>query len=489
MYHRLLSILLVLVAIACQAPKQKESSPFDELTKLIDQYARNSLAKGDINSLSIAVYKDGLVYQSYYGELDQGMGNTPNDETLYEIGSLSKVFAGSLAARAVVDQKISLDDDIRLYLGDEYAHLELDGTPVRIHDLVTHTLGFDTPKGLAGIYDSLFAGAYQDMVIDYGMDDLLEELKSIELSHKPGTNYAYSNAGPELVAYILEQVYGMPYSKLLTQFFDELGLENTRLYDSRIHENRLSLGYTEGGQVATLVKNPLLGGAGGVISTLPDLTKFMKYQLESTDPLVKESTRFLLQDEEDGLGYFWDLGIGDAEGFYYKKSGTTNGAETVVLVCPDSDYGVVMIMNNQSEAAVSDYEELFFRIENDLIEYPRINLWSLVEDEFMTDPEKAATRYRKLSEDKEAYHASSNYLNMVGYGLIYEGKVSKAIEVFLLAVSVDPDNANLYDSLGEAYFLMEEYENSRENFERSLALDPTNSNAEEYLLEIEKLLN
>tara|TARA_R110000850_G_scaffold18580_4_gene56876 strand:+ start:10115 stop:10345 length:231 start_codon:yes stop_codon:yes gene_type:complete len=68
----------------------------------------------------LAVYSDGKFYHNYYGELDKNSNNPPNDKTLYEIASVSKVFAGSLAAKADLENKLTLDDDIRKYLVDEY---------------------------------------------------------------------------------------------------------------------------------------------------------------------------------------------------------------------------------------------------------------------------------------------------------------------------------------------------------------------------------
>ncbi|MEL7123763.1 MAG: serine hydrolase [Bacteroidota bacterium] len=444
------------------------------------------IEKGNINSLAIAIYKDSLVYHNYYGAIDKNTQNVPNDNTLYEIASISKVFVGSLAAKAVVENKISLDDDIRLYLEGDYTNLEFEGTPITVRDLVTHTLGFDLPEKLEEVFKKTFNGYYENRAFDYQMEDLLEELKTAELTKKPGTYYDYSNVGPELVAYILEQVYDESYENLLSAFFNEISMESSRLQKYGKQDENIANGYGENDERVPLVGNPFLGGAGGILATLPDMAKFMKFQLESKDPFIKESTRFLFKDEEGDTGYFWDLGVGTKEGFYYQKTGSSNGVESVILICPDSNYGLVMIINNQSEAAIIDRSSLYGRIEYDLIRYPKINLWSLVEEEFMSDPKEAAKKYRQLKSDDQ-YFASSDYLNNVGYDFIFNDKLKEAIAVFEFAISEDPENANLYDSLGEAYFIAEDYEKSEVNFKKSLELNPSNNNAEKYLSEIKKL--
>lgn len=127
--------------------KSKEK-PFDKLINLINQYAENEIKKGNINSIALAVYRNGEVFHNYYGEIDKNSHTKPDDKTLYEIASISKVFVGSLVAKAVLEGKVKLDDDIRIYLTGEYKNLEFENTPITIKNLLTHTLGFKnkTPK-------------------------------------------------------------------------------------------------------------------------------------------------------------------------------------------------------------------------------------------------------------------------------------------------------------------------------------------------------
>lgn len=487
MMIRISVLFFVFVFLGCSSSEVDEVSSFDELKVLIDQYANKIIDKGNINSLSVAIYRDGLIYKNYYGEIDNGVGNTPNDSTLYEIASISKVFVGSFVAKAVTENKISLEDDIRLYLNGEYSNLEFEGKPVRIRDLVTHTLGFRMPDKLADVYKKIFDGYYQDVDIDYQIDDLLTELRSVDLDTIPGTKYQYSNVGPELAAYILEQVYEQPYESLLHSFLSDLGIDNIHIQGFAEHKKYLANGYDENGQLATWVKNPLLTGAGGLMAGLPDLIKFMQFQLESNNSLIKESTRYLFEDGEDDTGYYWDLGVGNREGFYYSKSGSAKGTESVILICPESNYGMVMVMNNQAEAAMDDWVSLYNRIENDLIEYPRINLWSKIEKDFFDAPQASWNKYETLKNDSTKYFISAGYLNRVAYEYIYDNEFQKAIKIFEFAILEYPENANLYDSLGEAYFHTAEYDKSRENYEKSLSYNPDNTNAKDFLSKLDEL--
>ncbi|PWN66113.1 serine hydrolase [Chryseobacterium oncorhynchi] len=470
---------------------QTEDYSFKNLSSIVDQYAGNTLKKGNINSLAIAIYKDGKVYQQYYGEIDKNSNNKPNDNTLYEIASISKAFAGSLAAKAVLEKKITLDDDIRKYLKGDYPNLQFENTPITIKNLLTHTLGFKnkTPPKLESINKKTAEGYYESRPFNYNMSDLFDELKTVVLDKKPGTLYSYNSVGPELLAYILEQVYHKSYGDILKDFLVELDMKNTYLQDYEKHKKQLVNGYGEDRKLAPLDKNPLLGGAYGMISSLPDLTKFMQFQLESNNPLIKEATRLLFKEEEDNddKGYLWDVGFGKKEGAYYGKTGTSYGIQSGVLICPDSHYGFVLIMNNKSEAALNDWSSLYNRIETDLINYPKINLVSLLQNEFLNDFEKAVVEYKKSKNDTTNYVSGSIPLNNFGYELIAGNHIQKAIKVFEFAISEDPKNANLYDSLGEAYFTNKNYEKSLSNYKKSLELNPKNDNARKYIAEINRL--
>lgn len=486
--NKIIAVFSLLFLVGCSTNKQNKIEPFQQLTHFVDQYSENIIEQGNVNTMSVAIYKDGKTYHNYYKQIDSCAGNLPNDTTLFEIASITKVFTGSLVAKAVLDKEIALDTDIRTFLPGDYPNLEYEGSPVSIKHLVTHTIGFETPKKLESVYKKIFSGQYENAPINYDINDLFDELETVELQNRPGTFYDYNNVGPDIAAYILEQVYNKTYPEILNEFLKEIGMENTYLQEYGKYKDRLIYGYTETGKLATIDENPLLGGSSGIITTLPDLVKFMKYLLESDEAFIKESTRSLFQDNEENMGYLWDLGYADIEGFYFLKSGTSNGVQSIILICPDSDYGQILLMTNTSEKATSDWLSLYNRIEYDLIKYPKINLWSKLEPLFHKDPKEASKQYRKLKKDTAVYFSESEYLNRIGYDFIFRNQLKSAVDVFKLAISTDPENANLYDSLGEAYYKLKEYKKSKANYEKSLKLNPNNGNAVNYIREMNQIL-
>ena len=253
-------------------------------------------------------------------------------------------------------------------------------------------------------------------------------------------------------------------------------------------------GYNENGELAPKSKSPLLGGGGGMLSTLPDLIKFMKFQFESNNPLIKESTRTLFENaDDDKLGYLWDVDSAESEGFYYMKTGTSFGIQSVILICPDSKYGLILLANSTSEKAFKDWTYLYDKVETDLIMYPKLNLDALLKEELVTKPVQAFKKYEELIKMDEIYYSTEDdiqsVLKKIGYEYISENKTKKAIDIFKLMVLRFRDNSKAYDCLGEAYFMDKDYENASINYSLSLELDPNNENAELYLHKIKDILS
>ncbi|MBV1924145.1 MAG: serine hydrolase, partial [Flavobacteriaceae bacterium] len=387
----------------------------------------------------------------------------------------------------------ALDDDVRKYLDGDYPNLEFQGSPITIKNLLTHSLGLKekTPNRLKALRDKIRDGTYNKDSDSYSIQDLLIELQSVEVNKKPGTVFAYNSVGPELLAYILEKVNNQTFEAQMKTFFKEIGMNNTYLLDYD-HQSELLVNGYRNDTIADKDISLLYGAAGGAVATLPDVATYMKYLIENKNELwINEASRTLFVDNEDGeqIGYLWQsIGEGKEEGYFYSKTGTSNGIQSGVLICPGTNYGIVLMVNNTSEEAYNDWGRLFFnQIEPDLIKYPKINLFSTLEEKFINNPESAFNDYRALKKDTTNYFSNTASLNNFGYQMLNENKKQKSISIFKFITEEFPNNANAYDSLGEAYFVIEDYDNALMNYKKSLELNPDNNNAKIYIEKIEML--
>ncbi|WP_185289762.1 serine hydrolase [Chryseobacterium lactis] len=316
---------------------------------IIDAAAQKVAAESKAYSVSVGVVKDGKVYTKHFGEIDKGKGNKANDETYFAIASVTKLFTGQLLAQAVLEGKISLDDDIRKYLKGSYPNLQYDGVPITVRNLISYETAL--PRNLP-VDDELRKNMtdetpflYEKLNKGYTKEDFKKELANVKLDMKPGTKYKYSNLSLELTGLILENIYGKSYETLLKEnIFSKNGMDHTKLElgKGEVQAN----GYHENYRLMP-VSTSLLWGSGGskTESTMADMMKFLKEQLNPQDKIVQESQRNISNSKEGWYGYFWDKYWITAQGKRGFKHGGSYGINTLFTIFPEQNMGVCIIVN------------------------------------------------------------------------------------------------------------------------------------------------
>ncbi|WP_313206961.1 serine hydrolase domain-containing protein [Stenotrophomonas sp.] len=331
-----------------------ESAPQNDLGAEIDEVATTLVEQPLLHSTSIAVVYRGQGFIRHRGDMETGKPGAPTDATLYEIGSLSKTLAGTLVANAVLEQRLSLDDDVRTYLKGDYPNLQYKGEPIRIRHLLSHTSGLpnmlpeQANKVLEDFTDHGTPAALNALYEGYGKVGFLEDLHAVQINKAPGKDYAYSSAGTELTAHILESVYNTDYESLLRAFFIEAAAMNdTRIHLPDAQATRLAIGYHSDNPVPTTAMPQLPWGASGnVKATAPEMLKYLRFQLANS-PVVAESHRPLVTFDSDfSIGYFWNIVSGDTlKGTYYAHHGGVPRSQCYVYIMPKYDLGIFVITN------------------------------------------------------------------------------------------------------------------------------------------------
>ena len=324
------------------------------ILKVIQNNGLKFLKNKNINSVSIGIYKDNQFYTEHFGEIEKGKGIPPNDETIYEIGSVTKTVTGYLAANATLEGIIKLEDDIRLYLKGDYSNLEYNGKPITIENLLTHTSGLPMflPLKMNGVFEKLNESTpenYLEIEKSYDKEKFLEDLKTISITTEPGTNYAYSNVGAELMGYILETVYKKNIDDLLKEgFYSKYKMLNTGIKLDSIQKEKLVRGYWMDNEVQSPNQfNSLWGTAGGMKMTIMDMLRYTKLQLNSKNQIISESHKALFEVRSPlQIAYYWRIWE-DVHGTSYNHHGGTSGTQNWVYIFPKYNLGI-SIMTNQS---------------------------------------------------------------------------------------------------------------------------------------------
>lgn len=101
----------------------------DSLDVHIKNLGQDLMKEKQSVGLSIGVYNDGKTYFYNFGTTEKGKETNVTENTVYEIGSITKTFMSFLLAKAVTEKKVTLNDDIRKYLDGEYPNLEYSNKP------------------------------------------------------------------------------------------------------------------------------------------------------------------------------------------------------------------------------------------------------------------------------------------------------------------------------------------------------------------------
>jgi len=263
--------------------------------------------------LSIALIKNGKT--KYYGiiKVNDTIKPDENQNKIFEIGSITKVFTSTVLASLVENKKIKLTDEINSY----YPFAFKDNIKINFESLANHTSGL--PRLPENMDLSNEINPYQN----YGkteIDEYLKNLLKLEIDTKK--TYSYSNLGAGLLGYTLGLSQKTNFQKLLQKkIFDKYKMRNS-FTSSQNLGNSLIKGLNTKGEIVSNWDFDVLFGAGGILSTTEDLAKFVNAQfnpknkeLELTRKTtfdIKENTKICLGwhklESETGKDLLWHNG-------------------------------------------------------------------------------------------------------------------------------------------------------------------------------------
>ncbi len=323
-----------------KAPAVKSNNPLKSATdRAIDSAAKEYFRNPKAAALTIGIIKNGQQQIYHYGAVDQQNDQLPNDQTLYEIGSITKTFTATLLAQAVMEGKVSLDDDIRKYLKGEWNNLGYNSTPITFRNLANHTSGLPglpDDIGEQPAYDPVNPEANYDAVLFY------KALHHFSPDTVPGFKFLYSNWGMALLGHLLENIYEQPYPELLKKYVTNvLGMQQTQISNGK-QDNNFAFPHSENGNKIAIVNEGYFEAAGGILSNSHDLLLYLQAQLNETNPAIKLTH----QPGANSMGLGWGVRTvnGQRE---FQHNGSTQGSTAHISAFPDIDSGCIILTNNK----------------------------------------------------------------------------------------------------------------------------------------------
>lgn len=282
------------------------------------------------------------------GRPDNRDGRPMDGDSVFEVGSITKVFTGLLLADMVERGELQLDDPVAKFLPPEGRPEPFDGKPITLIDLATHTSGLSHDP--ANAYRADGSNPYSS----YTVADLYHALSTYGLSQTPGSSFSYSNFGYSVLGQALSLRAGRSYADLVTsRICDPLGLASTRVAPMPSMQERLVPGHDPAFQPVPRWTAPAVLGAGAMLSSANDLARFVDaFQGRVKTPLAPAMARMLsvrrptnTVNSSAAIGWFI---LDNPEGPLIWKDGDTGGYASYVGYRVQQQSGVVLLSNTRS---------------------------------------------------------------------------------------------------------------------------------------------
>ena len=288
-----------------------------------------------------------------YGHLNQGDARTLNGDTVFEIGSVTKVFTSLLLADMVQHNQVALDDPVAKYLPPSVKMPQRNGRSITLVDLATHTSGL--PRLPTNMHPKDPANPYAD----YSVEQLYEFLSTYQLTRDIGSRYEYSNLSGGLLGHVLARRAGKDYEALvLSEVCAPLGMMSTTITLTPQMKARLAVGHDAGLQQVENWDLPTLAGAGALRSTANDLLTFLAANLGFTQTPLAPAMAAMLKTRrpvggglEVALG--WHIFTSNGKEIIWHNGGT-GGYRSFIGFDPKTRVGVVALSNAETTDGVDD---------------------------------------------------------------------------------------------------------------------------------------
>ena len=343
MSRRISVFLLFSAAIAANVAHAQDTFASDSLVKsILDARIASKRGMGFV----VAVLEKGKPPRVHTAGVS-GFAGVPLDaNTVFEIGSITKVFTGALLADMVSRGEVKLDDPVSKYLPATVRVPARNGKQITLLDLATQS------SGLPRLPTNFRPADQRNPYADYSVAQLYQFLSSYTLTRDIGEKYEYSNLGVGLLGHVLSLRAAKPYGQLLKErILDPLGMNDTRIDLTPSMKSRVAQGFNAAGTPMSLWDLPTLAGAGALRSTANDMLKFLAANLDSSSaPLGKVLTRartsIRVADRPGnriGLGWHVVDVFGSTQTWH---NGGTGGFRTFIGLDQAKHHGVVVLSNS-----------------------------------------------------------------------------------------------------------------------------------------------
>jgi CubicO group peptidase (beta-lactamase class C family) len=355
----LLLFSLTMTVFADEGRKTPSGIPLSDVESFIDNYIMQYIGDTTPGAAVVLVKDDEIILSKGYGHasIKEGVPVDPAG-TVFEYGSISKLFVYTTIMRLVEEGKIDLQGDVRKYLPEGFLRKLKYDEPITMLNIMSHTAGFEDY-----LFDVIVTSPEKLVTLEYAV----ENLQPVQV-YKPGTIIAYSNYAVSLAAYIAQQITGQQFHEYLMEtVFLPLGMNNTSAHQTLADKPELAnikasgyLPQKDGGFIPGKWSYISLYPSGSVNGTAEDLACFaiaLMSEKQSNLLFSKRKTLNEMLTQSHKIGP--DL-IGFAHGFIEwdgEYRGVGHGGNTAAFssqfnIVPEEKFGVIVLTNAAGEVDI-----------------------------------------------------------------------------------------------------------------------------------------
>ncbi|HHF2902679.1 TPA: class C beta-lactamase [Vibrio diabolicus] len=334
-----------------------------QLKSVVDECAKGLMNEYDIPGLAVAVTIDGKRYFYNYGFADESKGSLVTNDTIFELGSISKTFAATLTGYAQEKGKLNMDDKVKDYI-PELENSVLGNTKL-VH-VATYTAG-----GLPLQFPS-------EVTNDA---EMMQYYKTWKPEYEAGTKRKYSNPSIGLFGYIGALSMKSDYTEMMeTVILPELGMTNTFVDVPKDQLNNYAFGYSSEGKPVRVNPGILDAQAYGIKSTSLDMLQYIEANMgqaqlntDIENALERTHTKYFDTDTFTQAvgweGYNYPVSLSQllkgnssdvilnakpvqasesgtlGRDVWYNKTGSTGGFGAYIAYVPSEKIGIVILAN------------------------------------------------------------------------------------------------------------------------------------------------
>jgi CubicO group peptidase (beta-lactamase class C family) len=281
-----------------------------------------------------------------YGKLSNHSQQDVNGDTIFEIGSVTKVFTTILLAESIQRCEVKINDPISIYLPKSVQTPKRNGKEITLLDLATHT------SGLPHMPSNIEPKDIQRPLADYTVERLYAFLSGYTLTRDIGETFEYSNLGSGLLGHILSLRAGSDYEALVVEHISKpLNMNDTRIKLPPNMQAHQADGYDRSLNPVNHFEMPTLSGAGELRSTANDLLKFVAANLGliKTELLPAMQYSHIARHSANfpwlNIGLGWHIAKSDDMEIIW-HNGETYGFHSFVGFDKNKRQGVVVLSNS-----------------------------------------------------------------------------------------------------------------------------------------------